>query len=78
MAVRTRIRRLLTEAQRLGLDAGPGCPACRERQGRIVIATSRRLADDTIEPVADHPAACSRCGRVPEMIVEFVEPWEPA
>ena len=75
MTIRGRARRLFDQARRQGLDQPPGCPACRDRRGRIVYATSQCLADDTVVPVADHPVPCAACGIVPEFVIEAVRPW---
>jgi hypothetical protein len=50
-----------------------GCPACRDRRGRVVLVTSRSLPDGKTEPQGDWPPPCERCGEVPEQVVEIVE-----
>jgi hypothetical protein len=66
MSLRTRLQRL--ERDRVE----EGCPACRDRRGRIVWLTAERLADGTVVTVENEPQACTRCGQVPEQIVEVV------
>ena len=51
-----------------------GCPACRGRRGRIVMIRAKRLPDDTLAYPDGRPAPCERCGKVPEFVVEIVEP----
>ena len=51
-----------------------GCPACRDRRGRIVFTTSQRMPDGTTTPEGDWPAPCEACGVVPERILEMVKP----
>ena len=72
MKLHARLRRL----ERTTVDAG--CPACRERRGRIVLLTGQRLPDGTLAPVEDEPMPCVRCGQVPEQIIEVIEGIEPA
>jgi hypothetical protein len=63
----TRLQRL---EQRL---REPGCPACRDRRGRIVLVTSRSLPDGRTELQGDWPAPCERCSEAPEQIIEILE-----
>jgi hypothetical protein len=67
MSLRTRLQRL----ERNTIDAG--CPACRDRRGRIVFLTAERLPDGTVAVVEGEPAPCALCGEVPEKIIEVVE-----
>jgi hypothetical protein len=64
--------RLHSRLQRLG-GRNDGCPACRDRRGRIVIVTSRRLLDGTTVPHGEWPTPCEQCGELPEQIIEIVE-----
>ena len=67
MSLRGRLRRLADTARRRGLYR-EGCPACRERKGRIV------LVDRLEHGGASPPSPCPACGQVPEFIIEVVEP----
>jgi hypothetical protein len=67
MSLRTHWQRL----ERKTVDAG--CPACRDRRGRIVFRTARPLHDGTIGSVEDEPQPCLRCGQIPKQIIEIVE-----
>ena len=66
MRLRSRLQRLERET------VAEGCPACRDRRGRIVWLTAERLADGTVVTVENEPQACTRCGQVPEQIIEVV------
>jgi hypothetical protein len=68
MNLRTRLQRLEQRAGGVG-----GCPACRDRRGRIVLVTAQRLPDGTVVADEDGPQPCARCGQVPEQIIEVVE-----
>ena len=72
MNLRARLQRL----ERTTVVAG--CPACRERRGRTVLLTARRLPDGTVPLVDGEPRPCVRCGQIPEQIIEVVEVIEPA
>jgi len=50
-----------------------GCPACRDRRGRIVMVDSRRRADGTPRHPEGRLAPCERCGQTPEFIIQIVE-----
>ncbi|HEY7159180.1 MAG TPA: hypothetical protein VH575_34870 [Gemmataceae bacterium] len=67
MSLRTRLQRL----ERKVVD--PGCPACRDRRGRIVFVMAQRLPDGTVVPQEEEPQPCARCGQVPEQIIEVIE-----
>jgi hypothetical protein len=67
MSLRTRLQRL----ERTQMDTGS--PVCRDRRGRIVQLTARRLPDGTVVSVEDKPQSCSCCGQVPEQIIEVIE-----
>lgn len=66
-----RLRRRLQRLEQQAVDAG--CPACRDRRGRIVLRTAKRLPDGTVVTVEEEPQPCPRCGRIPEQIIEVVE-----
>jgi hypothetical protein len=51
----------------------PGCMACRDRRGRIMLTTALVNADGTTMYPEGQPAACEQCGEVPEVIIEVVE-----
>ena len=53
MSLRTRLRRLERNT------VAEGCPACRDRRGRIVWLTAERLADGTVVAVEKEPQACT-------------------
>jgi hypothetical protein len=66
MSLRTRLQRLERNT------VAEGCPACRDRRGGIVWLTAERLADGTVVTVEKEPQACTRCGQIPEQIIEVV------
>ena len=51
------------------LPADPGCPACRHRQGRIVMVEAERRPDASVVLRDQEPAACNQWGIVPEIVV---------
>lgn len=63
--------RRLQRLEQQAVDAGR--PACRDRRGRIVLRTAKRLPDGTVVVVEEEPQPCARCGQVPEQIIEVVE-----
>jgi hypothetical protein len=65
--------RLHQRLKRLEVSVGPdpGCPICRDRRGRTVLVTSRRLPDGTTTQVAARPAPCERCRGVPERVIHI-------
>jgi hypothetical protein len=67
MSLRTRLQRL----ERNTADAG--CPACRDRRGRIVLLRAEQQPDGTVAVVEGEPAPCTLCGQVPKQIIEVVE-----
>ena len=67
MSLRGRLQRL----ERTKIEAG--CPACRDRRGRIVLVTARRLPDGTVVAVEEKPQPCAQCGQIPEQIIEVIE-----
>ena len=67
MRMRTRLR-LLEETL-----AGLGCPGCRHRCG-ILYRTSTPLPNGTRVWDVEEPPPCSRCGKIPEQIVEVIMP----
>jgi hypothetical protein len=50
-----------------------GCPACRDRRGRVAVHTYRQMADGSVRPHGDAPQPCDVCGEVPEEVIEIVE-----
>jgi hypothetical protein len=64
MNLRGRLRRLERER------GEPGCPACRDRRGRIVWTSVG--ADGTAPPGEEMPPPCGRCGKVPEQVIRYV------
>lgn len=67
MSLRARLQRLERSSVNLG------CPACRDRQGRIVLLTAQRLLDGAVVTDEAEPQPCARCGQIPEQILEVVE-----
>ena len=67
MKLRIRLQRL----ERSTVDLG--CPACRDRRGRIVLVTAQRLRDGTVVAIEEEPQPCARGRQVPEQIIEVVE-----
>jgi hypothetical protein len=49
------------------------CPGCDHRRGRVILMEPDPLTGGSVEKSA-WPAPCSRCGQVPEFIVEIVGP----
>jgi hypothetical protein len=68
MRLRGRLKRL-----ERGLAADAGCTACRDRRGLVVLVGARQLADGSVVEEEDGPAACARCGEVPEQVLQIVE-----
>jgi hypothetical protein len=66
MSLRTRLQRL----ERNRVDAG--CPACRDRRGRIVFRTAEPLPDGTLVWDQDEPQPCKRCGQISEQVIEAI------
>jgi hypothetical protein len=64
---------LSSRLQRLEQRVGDGCPACRDRRGRVVLVTSRSLPDGTVAYPEGEPGPCEHCGVVPEQVIEIVE-----
>jgi hypothetical protein len=67
MSLRTRLQRL----ERNTVDAG--CPACRDRQDRVVFVTAQRLLDGTVVAEEAELQPCAGCEQIPELIIEVVE-----
>ncbi len=63
MRMRTRLR-LLEETL-----AGLGCPECRHLCG-IIYRTATPLPDGTRVWDVEEPPPCSRCGKIPEQLIE--------
>ena len=66
-----RMRNRLQRLERNVVD--PGCPACRDRRGRIIMVDARRREDGTETRPEGRPAPCERCGETPEFIIQIVE-----
>lgn len=60
MSFQSCTRRLNRLVERYGVDTG--CPACRDRRGQTVLASSQ-----------EHPLPCPACGEVAERVIEIVE-----
>src|SRR5262245_49628010 len=68
MSLRTRLRRL-EQAVRPGV-----CPACGDREGRMVLVTVRQTPDGYVPAEGEAlPAPCPNCARVPEQVIAVVE-----
>ena len=67
MRLRTRLQKL--ERSR----TFAGCPACRHRHV-IVLRTCTPLADGSVVWDVDEPQPCTRCGQIPEQIIEVILP----
>lgn len=67
MSLRTRLQQL----ERYTVDRG--CPACRDRRGRVVWVTAQRLPDGTVVVEKTELQPCARCGQVPEQVIVVVE-----
>jgi DNA-directed RNA polymerase subunit RPC12/RpoP len=66
--------RLRTRLQKLERSRKfAGCPACRHRRV-IVLRTSTPLPDGSVVWDVDKPQPCTRCGRIPEQIIEVSLP----
>jgi hypothetical protein len=73
MRLNGRLRHLENAARERGLLAGPGCPACRNRRGKLVIVRSRVGVDGASLWTEEGPPVCPECGQVPEEVIEIVE-----
>ena len=67
MKLRTRLQKL--ERSRMFAD----CPACRHRRV-IVIRTATPIPDGSVLWDVDKPQPCTRCGKIPEQIIEMILP----
>jgi DNA-directed RNA polymerase subunit RPC12/RpoP len=65
MRLRTRLQKL--ERSR----TFAGCPTCRHRRV-IVLRTCTPLSDVTVVWDVDKPPTCTRCGQIPEQIIEVI------
>ena len=66
--------RLQARLARLELKAGgSGCPACRHRYERIIVAHEHEMPNGTIVG-DDVPKPCALCGRLPEQVIWDTEP----
>jgi hypothetical protein len=66
MRLKARLARLERKA------GGNGCPGCRHRFERIIVAHEHELPDGTIVR-DDVPEPCALCGRLPEQVI-----WDTA
>jgi hypothetical protein len=66
MSLRSRLQRLEWDT------VEEGCPACRDRRGWIVLLTANQLPDGTVVGMENEPQPCTRCGQIPEQIIEVV------
>jgi DNA-directed RNA polymerase subunit RPC12/RpoP len=66
-----RLRMRLQKLERTRTFAG--CPACRHRRV-IVIRTATPLPDGSVVWDVDKPQPCTRCGKIPEQIIEVMLP----
>lgn len=67
MSLRTPLQRL----ERNMVDVG--CPACRDRRGRVVFVTAQRLPDGTVVAKEGELQPCACGGQVLERVIEVVE-----
>jgi hypothetical protein len=67
MSLRTRLQRL----ERNTVDRG--CPARRDRRGRIVLLTAERLPEGMVVPVENELCPCACCGQLLEQVIEVIE-----
>jgi hypothetical protein len=51
----------------------PGCPACRDRRGRVVLVSATGLPDGTVVRTGERPQPCAACGQVPEQVIVVIE-----
>jgi hypothetical protein len=58
---------------RLERTVGTGCPDCRHRRGHVFLHISRQAPDGTLHSATAAPRPCSRCGQIPEEVIEVVE-----
>ena len=69
MRLHTRLRKLEESLP------DPGCPACRDRRGRVVFAYGKADADGTVQ-ATERPDACAQCKSMPERVLVEAEPFE--
>ena len=67
MRLRTRLQKL-EQSQMFA-----GCPACHHRHV-IVLRTATPLPDGSVVWDVDKPLPCTRCGQIPEQIIEVILP----
>ena len=67
--------RFRTRLQRLERSAffDRGCPACRDRRGRVALVIREELADGTVTETKGTPPPCVKCGQIPECILVVIE-----
>ena len=73
MTLRARVNRLESKARRQGLFDPARCPGCCRRD-RVVIVQTRQNPDGTLTHDPPMPTPCEVCGRVPEQIIQIMEP----
>jgi hypothetical protein len=73
VTLRTRVNRLETTARRQRLFDPSRCPGCCHRV-QAVLVRARRYPDGTEVTDPAMPAPCLECGRVPEQVIQIVEP----
>jgi hypothetical protein len=66
MTLHTRLRRLEQQVP------DPGCLACSDRRGRIVMVEAESQADGSVVLRDKEPEACAECGIVPENVVQVI------
>ena len=69
MRLKNRLRRLERSLPE------PGCLACRDRRGRIVLVDCQEQQDGTVVRLQPLPAPCGACGKLPEFIIEAIMPF---
>src|SRR5262249_17342282 len=67
MSLRTRLQRL----ERNTVDVG--CPACRDRRGRVALRIVERLPGGTGVVAADGREPCDQSGQILEQVMEVIE-----
>jgi hypothetical protein len=65
--------RISGRLSRLERRVGTGCLDCRHRRGYAFVHISRQAPDGSAHGEKEAPRPCSRCGQVPEEVIEVVE-----
>ena len=73
MRLRARVNRLEATARRQGLYNPARCPGCCHRVQSVIVQV-RQSPDGTVTYDPPMPAPCQACGRVPEQVIQIVEP----